>query len=106
MEALKDIPRLNAPLKTKKGSAKLQKTDIFRRIMWFGYEMENSWHPISCERVKEILALNKQNIIPETLHANEGSNDKNHFASINKELERIDKKYSTKKRKKKRKKPR
>ncbi len=100
MDALKDIPRLDRPIQTKKGFAKLHKTDIFRKTMWFGYEEENSWHPVSCTRVKEIVALNKQNILPETLDSNEESNDKNHLISIKKELERIDKKYRSKNRRK------
>jgi cell fate regulator YaaT (PSP1 superfamily) len=106
LESLEDIPKLDAPLKTKKGDAKLQKTDIFRKIMWFGYDRENSWHPVSSDRVKEILALNQQNIIPETLQSNESTNGKGHLASINKELERIDKKYRSKTSKKRRKKRR
>ncbi len=106
LDALTDIPKLKGPLLTKKGAAKLQKTDIFRKILWFGYEKENSWHPVSSERAKEIIALNSRNIIPETLEANEGANGKNQFAAINKELERIDKKYKSKKRVKRRKKPR
>ncbi|GJM28483.1 MAG: hypothetical protein DHS20C17_11180 [Cyclobacteriaceae bacterium] len=104
--ALTDIPKLKGPLLTKKGAAKLQKTDIFRKIMWFGYEKENSWHPVSSERVKEIIDLNSKNVIPETLELNEVNNGKSHFAAINKELERIDKKYRSKRRNKPRKKSR
>lgn len=104
--ALSDIPKLKGPLQTRKGPAKLQKTDIFRKIMWFGYEKENSWHAVSSERVREIIELNNQNIIPETLESNDASNGKNQVAAINKELERIDKKYNNKKRKKQRKRPR
>lgn len=106
LDALTDIPKLKGPLLTKKGAAKLQKTDIFRKILWFGYEKENSWHPVSSERVKEIMALNARDIIPETLEHDEGKNGKGHFAAINKELERIDKKYKSRKRGKRRKKPR
>ena len=106
MDALRDIPKLDGPLQTKKGFAKLQKTDIFRKIMWFGYELESSWHPVASVRVKEIVSLNKQNILPETLDSNEGSNGKDHLISMNKELERIDKKYRSKNRRKHRKKPR
>jgi len=100
MDALKDIPKLEGPLQTKKGFAKLQKTDIFRKIMWFGYELENSWHPVSSTRVKEIVTLNQRNILPETLESNEGTNGKEHFISKNKELERIDRKYRSKKKRK------
>lgn len=105
MDALKDIPKLEGPLQTKKGFAKLQKTDIFRKMMWFGYELENSWYPVSSDRVREILAMNKKNIVPESLESNEGTNGKNQYLSINKELERIDKKYRSKNSRKRRKKP-
>lgn len=93
LEALKDIPKLEGPLQTKKGWAKLQKTDIFRKTMWFGYEKENSWHAVSCERVKEIVELNKKGVFPETLAANEGHNGANRMEAINRELQRMDKKY-------------
>merc|ERR1712232_734211 len=38
MDALEDIPKINYPLKTRQGEAVLQKTDIFRKIMWFSHE--------------------------------------------------------------------
>ena len=98
LEALEDIPKLEGPLKTKKGNAKLQKTDIFRKIMWFGYEHENSWHAVPSYRVKEILKLNQQDIIPETLEVNEGTNGDDRAKAINRELTRMDKKYRRKKR--------
>jgi cell fate regulator YaaT (PSP1 superfamily) len=60
MESLKDIPSVDGPLFTQKGPAYLQKTDIFKRILWFGYHDETSWHPVSVERVTEIIALNKK----------------------------------------------
>ncbi|MBY0425023.1 MAG: Signal peptidase-like protein, partial [Cytophagales bacterium] len=47
MEALKDIPEISVPLQTKQGKAYLQKTDIFRRIMWFAYSEESNWHALS-----------------------------------------------------------
>jgi cell fate regulator YaaT (PSP1 superfamily) len=106
LDALTDLPKLKGPLLTKKGAAKLQKTDIFRKILWFGYEKENSWHPVSSERVKEIMALNARDIIPDTLEYDEGKNGKSDFTAINKELERIDKKYRSRKRGKRKKKPR
>ncbi len=103
LDALKDIPKLEKPLQTKKGFAKLQKTDIFRKTMWFGYEQENSWHAVSCDRVNEIVALNEKGIFPESLLENEATNGHKHMAAINKELQRMDQKY-TQKNKKRRKK--
>ena len=68
VDALRDIPSVDEPLKTAKGKAVLLKTDIFRRILWFGYESDMSnWHPIPAMRVREILEMNKQGILPDSL---------------------------------------
>lgn len=67
MEALENIPTLQEPLKTQKGLAQLQKTDIFKRIMWFGFQGETVWHPLTVEQVNHIVELNKQDIVPEDL---------------------------------------
>ena len=42
MDALKYIPEVEKPLLTEQGEARLQKTDIFRKIMWFGYKEDNN----------------------------------------------------------------
>jgi cell fate regulator YaaT (PSP1 superfamily) len=108
MDALRDIPNVEAPLRTEKGDAYLQKTDIFRKIMWFGYKDENAWHPLDASRVKEILTLNKANKKPATLLEDEMASLATTGRAINSDLERMDKKYqgagSTKKKKKNRKK--
>jgi hypothetical protein len=67
MEALKDIPEISVPLQTKQGKAFLQKTDIFRRIMWFAYSEESNWHALTVEQVNEVITLNKKGEIPEHL---------------------------------------
>ena len=61
MDALKDFPSADTILKTEKGDAYCQKTDIFKELMWFTYK-ENSaqWYVLSTEKVKEIIELNKQ----------------------------------------------
>jgi cell fate regulator YaaT (PSP1 superfamily) len=58
MDALVDIPKVEKPLLTTKGEAHLQKTDIFRKIMWFSHDTESTWYPLSVQRVREILDLN------------------------------------------------
>ncbi|MEK6478061.1 regulatory iron-sulfur-containing complex subunit RicT [Catalinimonas sp. 4WD22] len=100
MTALEDIPELDAPLQTKTGPATLQKTDIFRKIMWFSYEKENSWIPLKVNRVKEILELNRKNISPDTLQDNAVSTQSEQDI-LNNDLVKMDKKYQKKKRKKK-----
>lgn len=94
MVALKDIPEIEKPLLTEKGTAKLQKTDIFRKIMWFGYSDENIWHPINVKRVNEIIKLNKKGIKPVSL-VEDDVPEKDDINSLNSDLERMDKKYKS-----------
>jgi len=67
MDALKSIPEIEKPLLTQKGEAMLQKTDIFRRIMWFGYREDTTWYQLSIDRVNEILEQNRQGLKPVSL---------------------------------------
>jgi len=108
MEALNDIPDVEEPLLTEKGTATLQKTDIFRKMMWFGYEKENTWHPVEVSRVIEIQNLNKAGKKPATLLENEEVAKEEKMKAISRDLERLDKKFveKNKKAKKKRKKNR
>jgi cell fate regulator YaaT (PSP1 superfamily) len=71
MDALKDIPTLEKPLNTQKGPAHLYKTDIFKKLMWFAYNEETIWHPVTVKRVFEIMAMNEKGIAPATLLENE-----------------------------------
>ncbi|MDH5603813.1 MAG: regulatory iron-sulfur-containing complex subunit RicT [Cyclobacteriaceae bacterium] len=94
-EVLADIPDVNEPLLTMKGKAILQKTDIFRKIMWFGYQDENNWHPISIERVSHILEMNEKGEKPASLMEDA---EKEHLdtVTLNSDLARMDKKFSKK----------
>jgi len=102
MDALKDIPELNGPLLTSKGEAKLQKTDIFKKIMWFGYESDNSWIPIATDRVKEVILLNKEGKKPATLKEDNIEPKDEVSEALNSDLERLDKKFQNKSKNKKR----
>jgi cell fate regulator YaaT (PSP1 superfamily) len=105
MDALKGIPTIEEPLITESGPAFLQKTDIFRRIMWFGFKEESSWHPLSVDRVNEILELNKKGVNPASLDENEIEVKEDVEAQKEKsELARFDDKFSKNKKKKKKKK--
>ena len=106
---LKDIPTLEKPLETVKGPVHLQKTDIFRKLMWFAYENENTWHPLPVQRVNEIIKLNATGKKAPSLEEEKEKQKKAVSKAISSELDRLDKKYSTKSRKsrkKKRRKPR
>ena len=98
MQALEDIPKVERPLLTDKGAAKLQKTDIFRKIMWFGYDDENAWHPVETQRVKEIIALNKAGKKPASLL--EDLAEVSDEPGLNSDLERMDRKFKSKARSK------
>ena len=68
LDALKEFPEGDIKLKTKKGIAFLQKTDIFRKTLWFNSKDDPSvFHPLKLETVKEILEMNKNNKFPESL---------------------------------------
>ncbi len=67
MDALKHIPDNVNYLKTEKGDARLQKTDIFKKLMWFSYPKDDNWVPVEIDRVKEIQKLNKDGVIPADL---------------------------------------
>ncbi|RZK86936.1 MAG: hypothetical protein EOO98_14900, partial [Pedobacter sp.] len=67
MDALKAIPDNVDRLKTVKGEARWQKTDIFKKLMWFSYFEDNTWIPLHVDRVKEIQEMNKNGQKPDDL---------------------------------------
>ena len=61
LDALKDFPKSDVKLITEKWKAVCQKTDIFKRHMWFAYEGEwMNWHKLTVDQANEIIALNAQ----------------------------------------------
>ena len=107
MEALKDIPTVNRPLATQKGDAFLQKTDIFKKVMWFGFKGDNNWHPVPVARVREIQEMNSKGQQPESLieAVKEPTTKELLAAQVEGSLERLDDKFKSGKKKKKKKKP-
>ncbi|GAB3784931.1 hypothetical protein GCM10028818_45710 [Spirosoma horti] len=96
MDALRDIPTIEKPLETQKGRAYLQKTDIFRKLMWFGYGAESTWYPLPINRVLEIVELNKNGIIPESFDVLTpiGAKEPVTAAALNSDLQKLDAKYT------------
>jgi cell fate regulator YaaT (PSP1 superfamily) len=84
MDALKTIPDHVDRLKTQKGDARLQKTDIFKQLMWFSFADDNTWIPLGVDRVKEIAEMNKKGEKPEDLKD---------YAAILEELEGVEKSF-------------
>lgn len=73
VDAQQDFPDTSIKLKTKYGEADHQKTDVFRRLMWYLYREEDkkSITCMSVETVKDIIALNKKGEYPESLKGEE-----------------------------------
>lgn len=67
MDALRVFPENADRIKTKVGTANLQKKDIFKNLMWYSYEKSNVLYPLSIERVNEIIDFNKKGIFPDEL---------------------------------------
>ncbi len=61
LEALKDFPKQDYKLVTKKGKASLQKMDIFNRKMWYAYYEDSAqWHELDVDDVNKIIKAEKQ----------------------------------------------
>jgi cell fate regulator YaaT (PSP1 superfamily) len=103
MEALEDIPKIEGPLLTEKGEATLQKTDIFRKIMWFGFNEENTWYPLNIQRVNQILRMNQEGKKPASLDQDVEA-EKIPVETLNSDLARMDQKFKGKSKKRKKKK--
>lgn len=69
LDALKDFPSEVEKIETETGVAFLQKTDIFKRLMWFAYKDSTVFHPLTPERVHEISGMNKNGQKPSDLGA-------------------------------------
>jgi len=107
LDALKDIPQVQRPLQTAKGEAFLQKTDIFRRRMWFAFKGDNNWVMLDTARVRELLDMNKRGEKIESLLApREEAPEPEVSAIVEGSLDRLDDKIKSSGKRTKRKKPR
>lgn len=93
MDALKNIPKIENGLLTEKGEARLQKTDIFKKIMWFGYKNDNAWIAMDTDRVKEVQQMNADGKKPESLLEDKVGGTIDESLVLNSDLEQLDKKY-------------
>ncbi len=68
VDALQEFPDEQIVLKSKKGDAVAQKSDIFKKLMWFSYTNDrSSLMAIPIDKVKEIAESNKKGKLPEKL---------------------------------------
>ncbi|MCH8903360.1 MAG: hypothetical protein IIA45_05545 [Bacteroidetes bacterium] len=66
-EALADFPKKADKLVTEAGEARLIKTDILRRMMFYKYADKSKLYSLSTDQVKEYLEMNIKGEKPETL---------------------------------------
>ena len=76
IEARADFPDTTIPLETEKGKAYHNKTDVYRRIIWYSYEKEKDkekenekFIPLDVDVVNEIIRLNREGITVKDLEA-------------------------------------
>ena len=107
LDALKDIPQVQRPLQTARGEAFLQKTDIFRRRMWFAFKGDNNWVMLDTARVRELLEMNKRGEkIESLLPPREEAPEPEVSAIVEGSLDRLDDKIKSSSKRPKRKKNR
>jgi cell fate regulator YaaT (PSP1 superfamily) len=100
VDALKGFPDNTIVLKTKKGEATHQKTDVFKKLMWYSYINEpTSIIGLPVKKVKHIIDMNGKNKLPEKLEnfvVTEESKPELENVVWQDDLNRFDKKKRTK----------
>lgn len=61
LDALKDFPKSEVKLYTKKGTAVCQKIDIFKGLLWYAYEGDwSNWHTLTADQANQIIKANSK----------------------------------------------
>ncbi len=70
LDALSEFPDSKTVLRTKKGTAYHQKSDIFQKLMWFAYADDpNNMMALPVDKVKKVIGMNQRNRFPVDLEA-------------------------------------
>ncbi len=69
LDAQEDFPDTSIVLRTKKGKAYHQKTDVFKRLMWYIYEEDDkkSLTCMSVDTIQEVIKQNRREKFPDKL---------------------------------------
>lgn len=95
IEALKHIPDGNS-LEIESGRAKLQKTDIFKRMMWYSVDHDANWIPVSAKRVTQIREMNEKGKKPFSLEIDIEEKPQK-TGKLNSDIHQLDKKLKGRK---------
>ncbi|MDR2928988.1 MAG: Signal peptidase-like protein [Cytophagaceae bacterium] len=60
MDAISDFPNTSIPLVAEEGNYQHIKTDVFKRLMWYGMNRDTTGVMLTVDKVKEIIELNKK----------------------------------------------
>ncbi|HBF88124.1 MAG TPA: hypothetical protein DDX39_05730 [Bacteroidales bacterium] len=108
LDAIKDFPNTALAIETKDGTAYHQKTDVFKRLLWYSFDRNNAMNMVAVpvDRVKEIILQNKKGIkVDKLVIEEEKKEQKMDYQNVvgQESITRFDeKKKSTKNRNKKR----
>jgi cell fate regulator YaaT (PSP1 superfamily) len=100
LDAQKDFPSAEIILETMEGKAYHQKTDIFKRLMWYSFDANASTNLIAIpvDRAREIIKQNRLGVIVEKLLESDGVKVNEEIGYMNaagqESLTRFDKKKS------------
>jgi len=104
LEAQKDFPDILLELETEKGIAYPKKREVLKRIVWYGMSKTDNTKlvPLSIERIKEIIMLNKKGIgVSSLTGAAEVLTPTSDYTSFEADLSILDKKKPSYKKNKK-----
>ncbi len=111
VDAMRDIPDTSVPLLTRKGKAFFQKLDVMRKMIGYSYaDNPGALIMVPASRVREILALNRDNkqpddLLDEALAVTQGPGREQALeANLEDSLTRFDNPQKPRKRKRRRKK--
>lgn len=95
LDALEKFPQIDVILKTKNGSAKFFKMDIFKETLWYYLENEkNKLYILRLKQVWEIIKMNKKGIYPENLEKfseeNSAEEPNNEYVMEQEDVKRFD----------------
>ncbi len=105
VDAQRDFPDTTFALETKTGKAYHQKTDIYKRVMWYSFSENSAINltAIGIDRVHSIIELNKKGIVVDNLNEVVEVKDKDilGFSDIDQTSKILNKPANTQKRRKK-----
>jgi cell fate regulator YaaT (PSP1 superfamily) len=69
VEALSEFPDENLTIRTEKGTARVEKLDLLKYIVWFRYEnsQDDKLYPLTVDTVNMLAELNENGIVPSDL---------------------------------------